>query len=228
MRLLALLLYLIIFSPAELLAQSSGELLQKVSDALLANKNDHAVSLFQQAVEVDINQAEMFYCIRMDKHTVVVQRFALELATGYKDVRNYDKAYLFYKEFLQYHPDDVSALVSCAEMEVMRGKETDASELYKKVLKLDINNLPANIFLGNYYFLQAEQDKKKVEDEYRRIISPTRMQYARYRNALSDIFSTGYVKAREYLQRVLRVFPSTGADRILKKIKEIEEEINRS
>jgi hypothetical protein len=51
------------------------------------------------------------------------------------------------------------------------------------------------------------------------------MQYARYRNALSDIFSTRYAKARGYLQHVLQLFPSTGADKTLKRIKEVEAEI---
>ena len=48
-------------------------------------------------------------------------------------MRNYDKAYLFYKEFLQRHPEDVPALVSCAEMEMMRGKEKDALKTYETV-----------------------------------------------------------------------------------------------
>lgn len=224
MKTLTLLLYLISL-PIGLFAQSSGELLQKVSDALLAGKDDYAVSLFRQAAEAGINQTEMFYWTRVDKNTVVAQRLALELAAYYKNVCNYDKAYLFYKEFLQYRPNDVFVLVSCAEMEVMRGKEVDALDLYEKVLKLDANNLAANIFLGNYYFWQAEQDKKKLENEYKKIASPTKMQYARYRNALSDIFSTRYAKARGYLQHVLQLFPSTGADKTLKRIKEVEAEI---
>ena len=82
----------------------------------------------------------------------------------YRDKRNYDKAYLFYKEWLQYYPEDVSALVACAEMQMMRGEAKDAMKLYEKVLALDADNLQANIFLGNYYYLQAEQKKKTLED----------------------------------------------------------------
>ena len=37
---------------------------------------------------------------------------------------------------------------------------------------LDADNLQANIFLGNYYYLQAEKDKKKLEEDYKKITSP--------------------------------------------------------
>ena len=119
----------------------------------------------------------------------------------------------------------MKALVSCAEMEMMRGKEKDALKTYEKVLMLDADNLQANIFLGNYYYLQAEKDKKKLEEDYKKITSPTRMQYARYRNGLSDVFTNSYGKAKTYLQRVLQVFPSMEAGNTLEKIKKMELEL---
>lgn len=108
--------------PLSVFAQSAGELLQKVSEALSEGKDDYAVSLFRQSADAGVDQAEMFYWANVDKNTVVASRLANELAAHYKEMRNYDKAYLFYKEFLQRHPEDVPALVSCAEMEMMRGK----------------------------------------------------------------------------------------------------------
>ena len=110
-------------------------------------------------------------------------------------------------------------------MELMRGKEKDALKTYEKVLKLDADNLQANIYLGNYYYLQAEKDKKKLDDDFKKITSPTRMQYARYRNGLSDVFTNNYTKAKAYLQRVLQLFPSTEAGRTLEKIKKVEAEM---
>ena len=97
-------------------------------------------------------------------------RLVRELAAYYKDKRNYDKAYLFYKEWLQYNPEDVPGLVACAEMQMMRGETKDALKLYEKVLTLDADNLQANIFLGNYYYLQAEQKKKTLEENYKKIV----------------------------------------------------------
>ena len=225
MRTLTLLFSFMVAFPFVLSAQSAGELLQKVSAALSEGQNDYAVSLFRQSVKAGADQTEMFYWTQVEKNSAVAPRLVNELATYYKRKRNYDKAYLFYREFLQYHSDDVPTLVSCAEMEMMRGKEKDAVKTYEKVLILDANNLQANIFLGNYFYLQAEREKKKLEDDYKKITSPTRMQYARYRNGLSDVYSNGYSKAKDYLQRVLQLFPSTESGNTLEKIKKLEIEI---
>lgn len=226
MKTLALFVTLFLACPLSLLAQSAEVLLQKVSDALSVDKDDYAVSLFRQAVNAGADQTEMYYWTRVDKSSPIAPRLAKEMAVYYKEKRDYDKAYLFYKELLQYSPEDVSVLVPCAEMQMMRGKEKDAVSLYEKALMLDADNLQANIFLGNYYYLQAERAKKKIEEDYKKITSPTRMQYARYRNGLSDVFSTGYVRAKSYLQKVLQLFPSTEAGKTLDKIKKVEKEMN--
>lgn len=128
---------------------------------------------------------------------------------------------------MQYYPEDVPGLVACAEMQMMRGEAKDALKLYETVLALDADNLQANIFLGNYYYLQAERKKKTLEDNYKKIVSPTRMQYASYRNGLSDVFANGYDKAKNYLQKVLQLFPSTEAGKTLERIKILEKEMNK-
>lgn len=225
MKALTLLFSLFLLFPLPLSAQSANDLLQKVSEALSAGKDDYAVSLFRQAADADVDKTEMFYWIGVDKRGRVVSRLANELAVHYKEERNYDKACLFYKEFLQRHPEDVPALVSCAEMELMRGKEKEALKIYEKVLILDGDNLQANIYLGNYYYLKAEEDRKKLDDDYGKLSSPTCMQYARYRNGMSDLLINGYTKAKAHLQRVLRLFPSTEARNTLERIKKIEAEM---
>ena len=45
----------------------------------------------------------------------------------------------------------------------MRGETKDAMKLYEKVLALDADNLQANIFLGIYAYLPAEQNKISLE-----------------------------------------------------------------
>lgn len=227
MKLLTLLFTLLLTCPPSLLAQSADDFLQKFAEALSANKVDYAVSLFRQAAVADVDRTEMFYWAHVKKESEVVPRLAQVLAGQYKELDNYDKAYLFYKELLQRYPNDVPVLVSCADMEMMRGKEKDAAEIYEKVLNLDTNNLQANIFLGNYYYLQAEIEERKIEADYKKIASPTKMQYARYRNGLSNVFSNGYFKAKVYLRRVMQLFPSTEAGKTLEKIKKIELEKRR-
>ena len=227
MKTLTLFLSLLFSFPFVLSAQMVGETLQKVSAALDNRQWDQAVTLFRQAVNTNVEKAEMFYWTGVDKSLEVSSRMGRELAAYYKKSRSYDKAYLFYKELLQKSPHDVNCLVSCAEMEVCRGRESEALETYRKVLSLDADNLAANIFIGNYLYLKAEREKKQLEADYKKISAPTRMQYARYRDGLSRVMSTGYGKAREYLQKVISQFPSTEAQKTLERIKLIEKEVNR-
>ena len=112
-------------------------------------------------------------------------------------------------------------------MQVCRGQEKDALRMYEKILQLEPENLAANIFLGNYYYLMAEREKKQLDTDYKKISSPTKMQYARYRDGLSKVFSSGYQKARDSLQKVILRFPSTEAQKTLDKILRIEKEVSR-
>ena len=225
MRTLTLLFSLIVTFPFVLSAQTAGELLQKVSAALSEGQDDYVVSLFRQAIAAGADQTEMYYWTQIEKNSAVAPRLVNELATYYKRKRNYDKAYLFCKEVLQKNPNDVKWLAACAETEVCRGKEKDALLTYQKVLSLDVNHLAANIFVGNYYYLMAEQEKQQLMRDYKKISSPTRMQYARYKDGLSKLMTDGYGKAKEYLQNVIRQFPSAEVMKTLEKIKKMEAEM---
>lgn len=221
-------LFLFLFSlPLMLNAQSVDEMLQKVSSAIDAGQHGQAVSYFRQTIRLNIDRTEMFYWTRVDKSSEIGSKFAAELALAYKKNRNYDKAYLFYKELLQKNPTNVDCMEAVAEMLVCRGEEKDALHMYEKILQLEADNLAANIFLGNYYYLMAEREKKQLETDYKKISSPTKMQYARYRDELSKLFSSGYQKARSSLQKVVLRFPSTEAQKTLDKILKIEKEVNR-
>lgn len=225
MKYLSVLLSLFLLFPLPLGAQSADELLRQVSESLAEGREDTAVSLFRQATAVSADRAEVFYWTTLDKDAAVSSRFTEVLATHYSRQRDYDKACLFYREYLKQRPTDVSALTACAEAQLLRGRDKEALALYEKALTLDADNLQANIYLGNYYFLQAEKARRRLDDDYKKLLSPTRMQYARYRNSLSDLLAGSYAKARGYLQRVLRHFPSTEATRTLEKIKRIEGEM---
>ena len=225
MRALTLLFTFLISFPLTLSAQAAGDVLQKVSEAMAAEQWEQAVSLFRQAIQLNVDKSEMFYWTSVDKNSNVSVKMAQELTLNYKNVRNYDKAYLFCKELLQKFPNDVKWLLTCAETEVCRGKEEEALQTYQKVLSLDANNLDANIFVGNYYYLKAEQEKQQLMRDYKKINSPTRMQYARYKDGLSRLMTERYGKAKEYLQNVVRQFPSTEVMKTLEKIRKLEVEM---
>ena len=220
--------FLSLFSlPLVLNAQSVDEMLQKVSAAIESGQHGQAVSYFRQTIGLDIDRTEMFYWTSIDKSSDISSKLAVDLASAYRKNRNYDKAYLFYKELLQKTPDNVDYLEACAEIQVCRGQEKEALRMYEKVLQLDADNLAANIFLGNYYYLMAEKEKKRLDTDFKKLASPTKMQYARYRDGLSKVFSTGYQKARNSLRKVISQFPSTEAQKTLDKILRIEKEVNR-
>lgn len=220
------LLAIFLLSAVNLQAQVAMTLLDKTARSLKEGRTDYAVSLFRQAAQDDVEKAEMFYWTRVEKTAPYTFSFASVLAEEFKAIRNYDKAFLFYKECMQLRPDEVSLMANCARMQFMRGNESDARQLYEHVIQLDADNLEANIFLGNYFFLQAEKEKTNLETTYKKITQPTRMQYARYRDGLSEIFSNSYIKARTYLQRVMTMFPSSEAGTTLERINVVEKEVN--
>lgn len=221
-------LFLSLFSlPLMLNAQSVDGMLQKVTAAIEAGQYNQAVSYFRQTIGLNIDRAEMYYWKDVDKSSEISSKLATELAFAYKKKRNYDKAYLFFKDLLQKSPNDVDCMEAVAEMLVFRGEEKQALRMYENILKVEADNLAANIFLGNYYYLIAEREKKRMEADYKKITSPTKVQYASYKDGLSKLFSSGYAKARNSLQKVIQRFPSTEAQKTLDKIMRIEKEVKR-
>ena len=150
--------------PLALNAQSVDEMLQKISAAIEAGQNGQAVSYFRQTIPLNIDRTEMYYWTNVDKNSEISSKLATELALAYKKKRNYDKAYLFYKELLQKDPNNVDCLETCAEMQVCRGQGKRCFAYVRKkycnwmrIIWLLIS------FLGNYYYLMAEQEKSKLE-----------------------------------------------------------------
>lgn len=216
MRTLTLLFSLIVTFPFVLSAQTAGELLQKVSAALSEGQDDYVVSLFRQAIAAGADQTEMYYWTQIEKTVpwLPVWSMSWQPITSVSGIMT---KLIFLQRILavSFRRCSCTCVVCRNGDDERQGK--DAVKTYEKVLMLDANNLQANIFLGSYYYLQAEREKKKLEDDYKKITSPTRMQYARYRNGLSDVYSNVYSKAKDYLQRVLQLFPSTEAGNTLEK-----------
>ncbi|MDR0988283.1 MAG: hypothetical protein LBM06_02315 [Prevotellaceae bacterium] len=123
--------------------------------------------------------------------------------------------------------EDLTALAHQAELQFLNGREQDAARMYEYLLRYDRTHLQANIYLGNYHFLQAEDEKAQLESAFRKLRRPTRMQRARFQNRLVDIFSNHYTKAKGYLQQVLLSFPSTQAEYALQKIGALEKALKR-
>lgn len=119
------------------------------------------------------------------------------------------------------HPAD--SLCRQAEQCFSRNDMERARSLYEEVLRYDATHLQANIFLGNYYYLRAEHERAVLEDEYRKLTSPTRMQYAAFRNRMSDLLQHRYAQAKGHLQAALLRLPSTEVQHTLAAIAALEE-----
>ena len=223
-RTLTLLLILCLSYPIAWAAQGDDGILERLSDAMSQEKWEDAEKLFRQAVAGNVEKAETFFWTVVGTDCKIRKAMALELGSYFKNNRSYEKAYPFYKELIDVLPQNVEYLSACAELEVLRGKESNALSLYEKILTLDLNHLPANIFVGNYYYLLADQKKQKLDKDYKKIQSPTKMQYAGYRGDLDDIVHSGYAKAKVYLERVMTQFPSTEVKKTLDKIRLVERE----
>ena len=71
MKALTLFLSMLFSLPFALSAQSAGEMLQRVSAAIDNKQWEQAISLFRQAVNTNVEKAEMFYWAGVDKNTDV-------------------------------------------------------------------------------------------------------------------------------------------------------------
>lgn len=205
-------------------AQTVEQILPNVENALAQQHWEEASNLFRLAVDKDLYKSEKFFRDHVTLNCPARTEMIHQLGFYCKGSRDYDKAYMYYKELTELRPHEVIYLSTLAELEMIEGKEGDARNSYEKILSLDSNNLAANIFMGNYYFFAADKEKKSLDGEFKKLGSPTRMQYANYRNELSKLVATDFGKARTYLEKVIRLFPSVEAKNTLDKIKLVEDE----
>jgi lipopolysaccharide biosynthesis regulator YciM len=216
---------LLILLPLYLDAQTATVLLQKVSGLLSEKKWDAATDLFQQAVGKDVTRAEIYFRAEVDKQSPAAISFAERLAVYYKNTREYTRAYNFYKMLLASEPDDATYLSGCAESAFGKGNEEEAVMLYDKVINLNSNNLRANIFLGSYFFMKAEGERRTINNIFKKIANPTTMQKAHYKDELKSLYTSLYHKSKNYLDTVTKTFHSAEAKKMLVTIAERQAEM---
>ena len=205
-------------------AQTAEQILPNISNALAQQHWEEASNLFRLAVDKDLFKAEKFFQEEIGPDCPARTEMIHQLGFYCKGSRNYEKAYDYYKELVELRPREVIYLISLADLEVILGKENDALKTYEKILSIDSNNLAANIFIGNYYFFIADKEKRTLDSEFKKMQAPTRMQYANYRNELARLVTTEFEKAKTFLEKVVRQFPSVEAKNTLEKIHAVEVE----
>lgn len=203
-------------------ATAQEKLSAEVESAIEPQDWEEAENGYRTLVKEHIEDAELFFWQNAKEDNPYREKMASILGEYYRNARNYGKAYMFYDELLKLQPKNIDYLIASAEIKAYMGKEEDAIELYERVLSLDRDNLPANIFIGNYYFFHAEKEFATLKSEFAKFRAPTRMQYARYREDMNLLIQSDYAKAKGYLQRVVTLFPSLEVKKILNKIRAIE------
>lgn len=203
-------------------AQTVEQILPNISNALAQQHWEEASNLFRLAVDKDLYKSEKFFQEKISSDCPARTEMIHQLGFYCKGSRNYEKAYDYYKELIELRPREVIYLISFAELQVILGKENDALNTYERILTIDNNNLAANIFIGNYYFFLADKEKRTLDSEFKKTETPTRMQYAKYRNELARLVSNEYDKAKSFLEKVIHQFPSVEAKKTLDKIQAVE------
>ena len=212
--------------PAALLAEGKDNLWAAVMHAVVEQRWDDAEKLFKVGMAQNRSEAENFFW-RERVDSTFRKRMALNLGEFYRKQHKHEKAVTFYNELVKMDVRNPEYLSLLAEQQVCCGKEKEALETYENILSLNPDDLTANIYIGNYYFFYAEKTKKRLDEAFAALVSPTRMQYAAYRNDLSDLVKTEYARARQYFEKVMGQFPSTQIAKTLERIRRVEAEINR-
>lgn len=225
-RFFSLYICLFLLFPAVSMAEGKGNIWTEVMRAVVEERWGDAEKLFKAAIGQNKDEAENFFW-RERVNNSFRETMALNLGDYYRKLHNHEKAFTFYNELIKLRPQDLEYLAGMAELQVCCGKEKEALDTYEKILSLAPDNLPANIYIGNYYFFYAEKSKKKLDEDYSRLVSPTRMQLAAYHNGLATLLNSEYFRSKKYLEKVMALFPSTEVKKTLDRIKQVETEINK-
>ncbi|MGN0037189.1 MAG: tetratricopeptide repeat protein [Bacteroidaceae bacterium] len=200
------------------------ELRREVDEAVRRKAWAEVETRFQRWVERDAEAAARYYETVSRSVWPCRAAMARRLGDFYRQRRDYPRAFGFYNEWSTCEPQSVDGLLACAEMKVMGGCEEEALPYYERVLLLDAENRTANLFVGNYLFARAEAACRALKQAYEGLASPTKMDYARYREQLDALVQGDYARAKAHLIRVASQFRSQGIGQVLERIRAVEEE----
>jgi len=120
---------------------------------------------------------------------------------------------------------DNSELLRSAEKLLADNKPDEAAAVFDKILEVDAKNYDALVFLCNYHFLQGVNQRQNLEKNYKSIRIPTRMQTARFENALRALYDSRFKPAEEYLLKACLIHRNEYLDDVEKKITAFKERI---
>lgn len=111
-------------------------------------------------------------------------------------------------ELLEQLPDNMDFLKARGDALFEVGRERESVEYFNRMLEIDDKNLDAYIFLGIYNFWKGSLEMKKINNEFNRLVTPTRMQYASHRKKQRDLLDTRFAASEKYLEKALAIKPT--------------------
>lgn len=208
MKKILFILLSVTFFPSFACAQQIDSVVSKLLISLEEEKWDDVVDLFHQFADEDVENAEVFYWVKAANNEEISSKLLLDLAQIYYKEGQFDKSLFMYREYCDKTECSANDLLDIAQVIIDLGDVHLTEQIYEKIATLDPENLNANIFLGNYAYLRAERERKRIEYEFKRIKKPTRMEYAQYRQKLKDLYLFSYTHAQSHLKTAYRKLKS--------------------
>lgn len=223
-----ILFFIAFISPLMLSAQTQNtdSLMNKLMVGLENQNWEEVTTCFHQFANENPESAEVFYWVKAYDKSALSDVLLLWLAKSYYNKGKQDKALDLVKTYYKNSANlSVGALLDLAQFLTDLGEVRLTQSIYKEVIKIEPNNLNANLFLGNYLYIRAERERKRVSDIYDQKKRPTRMQYAEYREKLKELYNASYIEAREYLQKAYRMLASAELKETIDHIDEIKKQV---
>lgn len=105
------------------------------------------------------------------------------------------------------------------------GQTEEARKVYEVVVSMDSSCYEALAWLGNYYYLKGLEALTETENTYQAWREPTRMQLARYQNALRSVYWNWYAPSEVFLQKALDVRKNEHLQRLLDDVERYKQRI---
>ncbi len=225
MKRISTILLALSFALAPVFAQVPESLVSSLIISLENKEWDNVCLLFEEFSAKDPENAEVFYWVKAANIKEVSNKLLLALATNYYKQSETQKALELYRQFCDKKDCTAQELLSIAGNLIDLGDVRLTQKLYSRVVDLQPDNFEANVFLGNYMYLRAERERKRLESEYAKIAKPTRMEYARYRASLDELFVILYDKSRAHLEVAAKQIKSEEINKTLEHIKSLEKSL---
>ncbi|MGL5731159.1 MAG: tetratricopeptide repeat protein [Bacteroidales bacterium] len=197
--------------------EHSGEesnLLREIDDALVMSKKEYLLeSVFNYICKNDYN----YFPIVME---YIVQKYWAN--NEYEDVLR------ILKQMKSEYDSDTQLNLTIAKLELLMGRTDDALDQVNQILLKDPVNFSANLFLGNYYFIQGKSLMNEIRSQFvNRRFNTKRSDLIEFQQKIKLVIIDFLDNAEYYLSRANQIRSNEFIRSNLKWIEEMKKENTR-